>query len=811
MAPKSVEFDTRKSSAQIARVCAFSICSNNYIPNVEVLFESLRRVHSDFDLFLCLVDETIGPYGDYEIIQAKDLGIDDFDSFSFQYDIMELNTAVKPFMFLKLLKQLSYDQVIYFDPDIQLFGPLTTVLDALNQGASFVLTPHLLQPAENDAEPDDVAIMRAGTYNMGFMACSSQAETEPILRWWARRLLHQCVSEPDHGLFVDQKFIDLVPGFADHVRILRDPTLNVAYWNLQQRNLSRRGDKWIVDGRPLKFFHFSGLDPHDTSILSKHTRHFRGDDIEPPLRRLMNEYCEKCRAHAANASPAAAYAYGRFASGTPIQLFVREMFRSQHVPWDGNPFENYEAFLHDAAIGTNGESAAFMITNLMHYSWQRLSFLRDTFDLHTADGVKSFTHWFIKHAHSDLGLDLRLVEPIAVRAGRSSVAVPKSVDLNCPPDVTVVGYLRTVSGIGEIGRQMLRTLSSTTLRVDGYDVALNVAAVRSDSSCEDALVTASAGRVQILGVNADQLPEVLKHIQPNTTRADYRVAIPFWELEEFPEPLVSSFDDINEIWAPSRFIQIALMRKLTKPVIHMPMNLTFEAPAKFGRRHFSLPEDRFLFFFSFDFLSYQERKNPRGLLAAFRRAFHKGRHPATLVLKTMNGESRREDLAALQEELSGAKDVILIDKTMTRAQNLALIDACDCVATLHRSEGLGLLVAEAMTLGKPVISTDYSATTEFVTPATGFPVDHRLIPVEKDQYPFAAGMWADPDLDHAAWLMRRLCDNPQIAAAKVSRAKAFIAENHGKRPTADLYLARLRELGLVASDTSTNRLRRKVI
>src|SRR5262245_49721032 len=99
----------------MAKVCAFSICSNNYIPYLEVLFASLRRFHPDFDLYLCLVDEPIGSHGDYRVVLAKELGIADFDSFSFQYDIMELNTAVKPFMFLKLLNEMNYDQILYFD------------------------------------------------------------------------------------------------------------------------------------------------------------------------------------------------------------------------------------------------------------------------------------------------------------------------------------------------------------------------------------------------------------------------------------------------------------------------------------------------------------------------------------------------------------------------------------------------------------------------------------------------------------------------------------------------------------------------
>src|SRR5438552_6658614 len=258
----------------------FSICSNNYMAYAQTLFDSIRVYHPEFDRFLCVVDDKLDLPDFYppdsEILFAHELGIPDFDSFAFQYDIMELNTAVKPFVIQKLF-DARYDHVIYLDPDIEVFRRLDSVVDALDCGSSFVMTPHLCTPAENDAEPGDRAIMRAGVYNLGFLASSNQRETFPVLRWWSRRLRFECRDEQDRGTFVDQKFMDLVPGFTDHTHILRDTTLNVAYWNLKQRRLTKDGQSWFVDGRPLSFFHFSGIEPGNLAMLSKHTSHFRGE------------------------------------------------------------------------------------------------------------------------------------------------------------------------------------------------------------------------------------------------------------------------------------------------------------------------------------------------------------------------------------------------------------------------------------------------------------------------------------------------------------------------------------------------------
>jgi glycosyltransferase involved in cell wall biosynthesis len=228
---------------------------------------------------------------------------------------------------------------------------------------------------------------------------------------------------------------------------------------------------------------------------------------------------------------------------------------------------------------------------------------------------------------------------------------------------------------------------------------------------------------------------------------------------------------MDEIWAPSRFIADALARRITRPVIHMPVALELTPPAAMPRERFGLPADRFLFFFAFDFLSFIERKNPQAAIAAFRAAFPEAGR-AGLVLKCMNGSVVPEKLQAFRDELAGDRDIFLIDDTLTREETLALIASTDAVVSLHRSEGLGLLIAEAMLLGKPVIATDYSASQDLLSAETGYPVRYSLVPVPDGAYPFAEGqVWAEPDVQHAAELMAALAANPHWADKRVDAAR----------------------------------------
>ena len=606
------------------RLAIFTICSANYLPMARVFLASAAQFHPEADRFLCLVERSLADLDPVpaEIVLLDALDIDNPREFAFRYDIMELNTAAKPFMFNHLFEQRHYDQVLYFDPDIELHAPLAGVIQALGDGASLALTPHRCSPPADDR--DDITIMRVGVYNLGFLAAVRCPETADILHWWARQLRFRCVTDLPAGLFVDQKFMDLVPGLAPNARILHDTSLNVAYWNLPQRRIARSApgstaDGWTVDGAPLGFFHFSGVDPWRTDRL---TKHLPADTLPlaPAMQSLLDAYAAKLREAGLGRSPAPPYAFARFASGTPISPLLRRMFRDRHEFWPDDPFESFEATLHAPYPGASLEAAPYIVTNLLHYLYLQTHPNPVLHDLRIADYVRDLVKWFVRDAARDFALDERLVAPAAHRIGEARRGRRLPPDSETDPaitDVSVIGYLTTTSGVGEAARltlQALRTLPD--LRSEGIDVTLNVA---GPTSHLDGLTPEARGRVHLFHINADQLPLVRQSMAPRLRDPAYRIVAPFWELSHLPPDWRAAFDGIDEVWAPSRFIQAMLVRDLDMPVLHMPPALPQPIldPPPDDQPRFGFPSDCFVFFFAFDFLSFPDRKNPRAAIAAF--------------------------------------------------------------------------------------------------------------------------------------------------------------------------------------------------
>ena len=380
------------------RTAFVTICSNNYLALAEVLFASLRAFHPDADLVLGLADafDTEEAYPDgVEVLPAEKLGIPDFQSFAFSYDVMEFNTAIKPYLMLRLFER-GYDNVIFFDPDIELYRRLDDVLALLEGGASFVLTPHLCEPPHPAASRTEQHVMQTGVFNLGFIAASQRTETEPTLRWWARKLRYDCRNDQAKGLFVDQKYMDLLPGLTEHTRVLRDTSLNVAYWNIPPRSVSGGPEEgWRVDGRPLGFFHFSGFEPERPDRLSKYAPVPLATGA---LAKLLAGYAQRRLEASRRALGSRPYAYGRFASGVAIPELVRRMFREKHLTWSGDPFRSYDRYVRLpnpwARTGTLGER----VTNLMQHVHARSDELRFAFRLDNPFEVTAFTRFFARDA-----------------------------------------------------------------------------------------------------------------------------------------------------------------------------------------------------------------------------------------------------------------------------------------------------------------------------------------------------------------------------------------------------------------------------
>lgn len=379
----------------------FSICSNNYFPYARVLFTSLKQYHPEAALFLFLADiprsEVSLNVADVEVIPAANLDIDNFLDFAFRYDIMEFNTAIKPFAMDWLIAERGFTEVVYLDPDIELFAPMKPVFAALSSGADFAITPHITAPAEFQEFPDDMGIMKAGIYNLGFIALNNSREARDFLQWWRRRLRYQCINQQDEGIFVDQKFVDLLPAFASNVAILRDRTLNVAYWNLDQRKLTQTDDGYFVDGEPLIFFHFSGIIPGQPQRLSKHTERFQ-NNLDTALQNIVHHYLDGL-AQFKDDSVHTSYGYGKFNNQIAIADIMRRCYRDTITTEHSDPFATYYLELNQPS-GLVSTLSPWRITKLMRYVWEQRSDLQIDFDLNRLQDRLNYTLWFVKNAAS---------------------------------------------------------------------------------------------------------------------------------------------------------------------------------------------------------------------------------------------------------------------------------------------------------------------------------------------------------------------------------------------------------------------------
>jgi glycosyltransferase involved in cell wall biosynthesis len=277
-----------------------------------------------------------------------------------------------------------------------------------------------------------------------------------------------------------------------------------------------------------------------------------------------------------------------------------------------------------------------------------------------------------------------------------------------------------------------------------------------------------------------------------------------WELGEFPDRWLESFAPLQEIWAPSLFIQAAVAAKSPIPVVHIPHGVHVPVIRRASRSEFDLPVDRCLFLLMYDMRSFQVRKNPEGAIDSFARAFPDGR-AATLVIKIVHGDSSPVDLAHLKERCRSTPGVILIDDTYSTERVHQLQSVCDCYVSLHRSEGFGFNLAESMLLGKPVIATGWSGNMDFMNTENACLVNYTLSPLAADVGPYRVGqIWADPDLEHAAWHMRRLAADASLCEAVGRAASAYLSAHFSPRVAGERMRKRLRIIGRMCPPAETS-------
>jgi len=322
-----------------------TIISKSYLPQARVLAKSFLSSHPGGRCYVLVVDELEGHFEPkdqpFEVVRLADLQIPELTSFKFKYGVVELCTAVKPYLLTFLLTTRKCTKVAYLDPDILILAPLSDLFGRLDDH-EILLTPHVDKDYPDDGlTPDDSTLLRYGAFNLGFIGVRSSCNALAFLEWWQKKLFDKCLAAPEAGYFVDQRFVDialsLFPGFG----IVRDPGYNVAWWNLHARRVTRSAADWLCNDGPLHFFHFSGFRPGDVELTRYPQTRCHLNDL-PDLRVLCGEYSHLLVANGYEQARTWPYSYDYFLSGARInreaRIRYRKLVREGRAP--GDPFRS---------------------------------------------------------------------------------------------------------------------------------------------------------------------------------------------------------------------------------------------------------------------------------------------------------------------------------------------------------------------------------------------------------------------------------------------------------------------------------------
>ncbi len=362
--------------------------------------------------------------------------------------------------------------------------------------------------------------------------------------------------------------------------------------------------------------------------------------------------------------------------------------------------------------------------------------------------------------------------------------------------VLFVGYAEAALGLGESFRNLLAALNSAGMPFAIYPFNKDAETRKIGPFLESRYDRGGVYDINVAYIQADQLKYYFPELQKQVTGARYNILRTYWELTEAPVSWRSQLERIDELWVPNAFVADAFRPIFNRTITVIPVCINVRRNESFPASHFSLPDDRFTFMFSFDYYSGTARKNPLGLAQAFGYAFPDPETKVGLLIKSI-GPKEMDPTAAQQLESAAALDprITIFDRSVGRDEMLSLIDNCDCYISLHRSEGFGLGMAEALALGKPVIATDYSGSRDFVTEATGFPVPYTLRKLIPGEYRFGEGQsWAEPDLRIAVQRMRAVFADREERLRRASRGKQFVEAHYSPEIVATMVKARLDEI-----------------
>ncbi len=362
-----------------------------------------------------------------------------------------------------------------------------------------------------------------------------------------------------------------------------------------------------------------------------------------------------------------------------------------------------------------------------------------------------------------------------------------------PKGVNLIGNIRLDSGLGQSMRLVANALEHSNVDFTILEHHINENFSMNDCSFDYKISEEPKYGVNIFHINPHEFSTAFGQLGKAMWDGHYNIGYWLWELSEFPDEWVPCINVLDEIWTPAEFISEAIRKKTNKPVVTVPYLIEAPVDERYDRKYFGLPEDKYLYLMVYDNGSMMERKNPKGVLSAFKKAFDKDKEDVGLVIK-ISGKCE-QDVAEIKKSLDGYENVYFITETLSKIEINSLIKSVDVVVSLHRAEGFGLVLAEAMLNKTPTIATNWSANTEFMNSDVACMVKYNLVELDRQTGPYRKGAgWAEADTDNAACYMVKLYEDRQFAKELAGKAYDYICTKLGEETIVTIFEDRINEI-----------------
>ena len=362
-----------------------------------------------------------------------------------------------------------------------------------------------------------------------------------------------------------------------------------------------------------------------------------------------------------------------------------------------------------------------------------------------------------------------------------------------PAGINLYGLLRSEIGLSQGAKLYAGALEKGHIPHTLLNLDFMPELPQRDTSFDDRLIVENRYAINVAHINPPQWRDALGTFPQSCFDRHYNIGVFLWELETVPDDWKPVFDYVDEIWAPSEFIARTMRKETDKPVVTVPYGMEVPYDEKLTRADFGLDADDFIVLMMYDAKSYASRKNPGAAIDAFREAYGENPEHVKLVIKINNPKD--EDIAFVEEHIGGKAGYTLITERMDKTRLNSLIRLCDVFISLHRAEGFGLVMAEAMMLGTPAVATGWSANAEFMPEDVSCPVKYTLVPVDGG-YQFDNGelVWAEADVHDAAACLKRLRDDPEYYRQKAEGGQKYIEDKLSMERCAAIMRRRMEQI-----------------